>query len=564
MFSSATRSKVAELLKQVYPEHNSEALIQAIEKQLATFSKSKSASHGEGEELWSERDSLLITYADSLHRSGEAPLATLKGFLDSHAVGKIKNVHLLPFYPYTSDDGFSVSDYLQVNPEVGTWNNVIALADKFTLMFDLVLNHCSASHPWFKGYVQGDERYKDYFIESDPALDHSMVVRPRSLPLLTPVETSRGVKHVWTTFSADQIDLNFASPAILHEMIDILLRYLEYGAKIVRFDAPTYLWKKLGTSCVSLPETHAVMKIFRAVMETASPQSVVLTETNVPHLENISYFGAGDEAHIVYNFTLPPLLLHAMKTRNSSHLQRWARSLNNIPEGCTFLNFTASHDGIGVRGLKDIVPDSEITRLVEQVQQLGGKVSTRRLSDGSDAPYEMNISYFDALGEGRDDASPEVRDRFLSTQMIAMAFRGVPALYIQSLIGGRNDYKGLEATGRARSINRKRWEYAELMSHLETPSAHYLFTNILRALEARCEIPALHPLGNQSVLETDEGLFAIYREHNGSRFISVTNLTEKESEFQAQELSGMSDVFTKVPVETKLPVPAFKTVWCVK
>jgi sucrose phosphorylase len=560
MFSEQSRKCVLEHLKLVYPEHDQAAILSRIESQISKFRERVQSAQG-SDSLWSCADTLLITYADSIVGEGEVPLQTLKRFLDTHMVGALKNVHLLPFYPFTSDDGFSVADYVQVNPEVGTWQNVRNLAERFTLMFDLVLNHCSASHPWFKAYLEGQEEYQNYFIESDPKLDHSLVVRPRSLPLLTPFQTKRGERHVWTTFSADQIDLNYATPAVLHEMIDALLVYLEQGAKIVRFDAPTYLWKKLGTTCVSLPETHAVMKVFRAVMETAAPQSVVLTETNVPHAENISYFGDSDEAHMVYNFTLPPLLLHAMRSRNTRYLKKWAKTLSDIPQGCTFLNFTASHDGIGVRGLKDIIPDEEIAALVAKVQELGGKISTRRLSDGSDTPYEMNIVYYDALGDERDDVGATTRERFITTQMIAMAFRGVPAIYIQSLIGGRNDYTGLNATGRARSINRRRWGYNDLLAHLETPNAKQVFDRVSRALRVRSAQPALHPLGEQEVLETNDSLFGLRRRHAGQDFISISNVSENEQVFSSELLHGKKNLFTQEVVKGSVTIAPFCTVW---
>jgi len=119
--------------------------------------------------------------------------------------------------------------------------------------------------------------------------------------------------------------------------------------RIARLDAVAFLWKELGTNCLHLPETHELVKLFRDVCEIVAPRAIILTETNVPHAENVSYFGQGDEAHMVYQFSLPPLLLHAFITGNGQYLTHWASGLEPPPAGCTFFNFTASHDGVGVR-----------------------------------------------------------------------------------------------------------------------------------------------------------------------------------------------------------------------
>ncbi len=562
VLSPARADKIASLLEFVYPEHDAGELLKQLEGILRQYSSFKSAAAtSTGGRLWSEKDTLLITYADSLRASGKMPLQVLKSFLDENLQGKIKNVHLLPFYPWTSDDGFSVADYLAVDPNSGDWDDVLAVGKNFDLMFDLVLNHCSASHQWFKDYLAGKDYAQKYFIESDPALDHSQVVRPRSLPLLTEVDTAKGKKHVWTTFSSDQIDLNYKSPELFMEIVKIFMEYIKYGARIVRFDAPTYLWKELGTSCVSLPQTHAVMKIIRQVFDEVAPGCVVLTETNVPHLENISYFGDGDEAQMVYNFSLPPLLLHALRTEDSTYLKKWAATLDGIPEGCTFLNFTSSHDGIGVRGLKDIVPDQDIDALVQQVQDLGGKISTRRLSDGTDTPYEMNITYFDALGFGKDTISQQHIDRFLSSQLVSIAFKGVPAIYIQNLIGGRNDYAGLAKTGRARSINRKQWDIAELNKHLAEETPKTIFASLQRFLELRSNLPALSPLAKQTVLDTSSAIFAIKRECAEGKLISVTNVTGKSVDFTSPIKGSYKELLSGKSGQDNITVPAYGTVW---
>ena len=308
--------------------------------------------------LWNERDAVLITYGDQVSGEDSAALeAQRRWLLDQGFSDLLSAVHILPFSPYSSDDGFSVIDYRKVDPAVGEWADVERLGEDFDLAFDLVLNHCSAKSEWFGAYQSGTEPYTRYFIEADPADDRlAMVTRPRALPLLTPFATDRGEKHVWTTFSADQVDLNFAEPDVLLEMLDVLLGYVRRGARIVRQDAIAYLWKRSGTTCIHLPETHAVVKLMRDLLDAVAPGTLILTETNVPHAENVSYFGGGDEAHMVYNFSLAPLLLDALLTGDGTHLNAWLADLVQPGTGMTYFNFTASHDGVGVRPLEGLVP----------------------------------------------------------------------------------------------------------------------------------------------------------------------------------------------------------------
>ena len=328
-----------------------------------------------------------------------------------------------------------------------------ALAGQVDLMFDLVLNHVSRRSQWFQRYLEGSSPYDRYFIEVDPQADVSQVTRPRSLPLLTPVQTARGERHVWTTFSADQMDLNFAEPAVLLEMLDLLLFYAAEGARIIRLDAIAYLWKKIGTSCIHLPQTHEVVKLMRSVLADVAPHVLLLTETNVPHAENIAYFGAGDEAHMVYQFSLPPLLLDALVSEDATSLMRWLAALKPPPSGNTFFNFTASHDGIGVRPLEGLVPEERIAQLSAAVRARQGHVGTRRDAHGNDKPYELNITYLDAL---RDDAgafSPAQIQRFLTSQAVMLALQGIPGVYFHSLVGTPNDVAAVPREAASRVVS---------------------------------------------------------------------------------------------------------------
>ncbi|MEM7790239.1 MAG: sugar phosphorylase [Verrucomicrobiota bacterium] len=456
--------------------------------------------------MWDERDSVLITYADTLRDSGKStPLAALNDFSNKHLKGAIRTIHLLPFYPWSSDDGFSVIDYRAVDETGGSWADVEKLGKDFDLMFDLVLNHCSAKSAWFKDFIAGIEPARHYFLDMDPKEDYSQVVRPRTSPLLTKTRTRDGEANVWTTFSSDQVDLNWQNPDVLFEFIDILFLYISKGMRIARLDAVAFCWKTLGTNCIHLPETHELVKLFRDIAEIVAPRTVLLTETNVPHAENVSYFGNGDEAQMVYQFSLPPLLLHGLATGKATYLTKWASDLEPPPEGCTFFNFTASHDGVGVRPIEGLLPEKEKAKLIKHVESAGAKINWRTMPDGSQQPYELNITYYSALA---DPDSPELGvRRFLCSQALMLSLRGIPGIYFHSLVATENDYAGVESTGINRRINRHKYELDELNEHLADGCAEKVFQTYVTMLRRRSSHPAFHPDAPQMVFDLDPGLF---------------------------------------------------------
>ena len=524
-----TMERIRGRLERLYPEAPIDGLMRRVG--LLEGRYGLSSTRRGNQERWDETDAILIAYGDSILEPGKPPLQALTAFVSNRLDGLIPIVHVLPFFPYSSDDGFSVIDYRMVNPDLGTWADLAKLGDAADLMVDLVINHVSRQSEWFRHYLMDVAPYRDYFIEVDPATDLSGVTRPRDLPLLSEVSTARGKRHVWTTFSRDQIDVNMANPDVLFEYLDILLGYLARGARLVRLDAVGFLWKRPGTPCIHLPETHDVVKLFRDIVETVAPKTILVTETNVPHAENISYFGAGDEAHMVYQFSLPPLLLHALQTGNAQYLNAWASRLAPPPPGCTFLNFTASHDGIGVRPLTGLVPEAEIAALVEGVQQRGGQVSMKRNPDGSTSPYELNITYFSALSDPEDHDQDLHVQRFLCSQIAMLGLRGIPALYIHSLTATANDLAGMAESGRARSINRMRWKREDLETLLDDPESPggQVFSELLRALRARAACPAFHPEGPQRHLPGPDSCFQFLRESpDGSvHLLAIHNLTRE-------------------------------------
>lgn len=515
--------QIEKRLKTIYKANYSEKILSDLTNVISAY-KSKKNDNAK----WNESDVVLITYGDSIKTDGEKPLQTLKAFLCKHLKEQLSVVHILPFFPYSSDDGFSIIDFRQVNPELGNWDDVKDLTQEFDLMADLVINHASSKSEWFANFLQQEGTGKDYFICENPETDLSQVTRPRSTPLLTPYKTAAGTKYVWTTFSADQIDLNFSNPALLIEMMDILLGYIDKGARIIRLDAIAFLWKVIGTTCLHLPETHEVVKLMRDVAEAINPNIIILTETNVPNKENLSYFGNNDEAHMVYQFSLPPLLLHALHTGNSKYLNTWAKSLPQLDGDKTFFNFTASHDGIGVRPLEGLLPDDEKMVLVKNMEAFGGKVNYKSNPDGSTSPYELNITYFDALKGTAKGEDKYHTQRFLASQTVMMSMAGVPAFYIHSLTATPNYYEGVAETKQNRTINRRKWQLDELNNVLNTDTPQkYVFETLQKLISIRKKQPAFHPNAKQEILDLGTNMFVLKRESTAQTITIVVNLTDK-------------------------------------
>lgn len=511
--------------------------------ELIESSKAATDASEKGDALWSEKDVVLITYADQVRQPNVTPLAALRSFLlDRQLNDLIRCVHLLPFCPFTSDDGFSVVDYLAVDPESGDWDDIANLGRAFDLMFDLVLNHCSQKHEWFQKYLAGDPDYADFFIDQDPNIDLSAVVRPRSLPLLTPFESPTGTKQIWTTFSDDQVDLNYENPKVMLEMLRTLVEYAQRGARIIRLDAIAFLWKEPGTKCIHLPQTHAAVQLMRYVLNQAVPGTLVLTETNVPHKENLSYFGDGtNEAHMVYQFSLPPLLLDAIHQQDTSIFRDWLKTLKLPSQTTTFFNFTASHDGVGVRPLEGIVPPERVSRLAEIVREHGGRVNTRRQSDGTDTPYELNITYLDAVADRSKVSAQEHARRFLATQAIMLSIQGMPAIYFHSLVGTPNDQEGVKSSGQNRRINRHKYERTALDAALQDPDElqRLVFDGYRHLLSVRTQQKAFHPAASMSVLDLPgDGQVGWVRQIDDQQLTVLANLSSKTKTVDSSLIAG--------------------------
>ncbi len=510
------RQTIHEHLVFLYGEAIASRIAPRLDALLVRYKPMLAPNNASASRQLAEQDVLLSVYPDQVSEPGVAPLRTLCAFARKHLRGLVSAVHLLPFYPWSSDDGFAVKDYFSVDPAYGTWADISRLGAEFDLMFDAVFNHVSAQSDWFKRFVAGDPHYGSFFITVRGNPDLSRVVRPRITPLLTEFQTATGPAKVWTTFSADQVDLNYKNPDVLLAVLDALLFYAAKGARFLRLDAVAYLWKEPGTPCVHLPQTHRIVQLMRAVLDEAAPHVMLVTETNVPHAENISYFGDGkNEAQLVYNFALPPLVLQAFLTGNATELTHWARTLELPSEKVAFLNFLASHDGIGLNPVRGILAETEIEKLAERTLEHGGFVSYKALPEGAKAVYELNINYLDALSNpGTGEALELAARKLVTAHAIMLSLRGVPIIYFHSLFGSRGDRAGAVTSGVPRRINRQKLERTALEQELADPATlrARVFSGLRQLIEARRAHSAFAPAAPQQVLELDTRIFGILRQ----------------------------------------------------
>lgn len=522
---------------------------------------------------WSEQDMILITYGDSIIEADQKPLKTLESFMDRYLDNKINSVHILPFFPYSSDDGFSVIDYSSVNESLGDWQDIEDIANKYKLMSDLVINHCSARSAWFQNFIKGSGVGKDYFFTADPSDDLSQVVRPRTSPLLRETETAEGTKHVWCTFSHDQVDLDFTNPNVLIAFVSIIRQYLDSGVKIFRMDAVAFLWKRAGSSSINLPETHEIIRLLRTLIEHTKPETVIITETNIPNTQNLTYFGNANEAHCIYNFSLPPLLVNSLITGNCLYLKRWLMSMPPAQDGTCYFNFIASHDGIGLRPAEGLLSDLELNTLVNTMQNFGGRISWRTADTGEQKAYEINIALFDALKGTVNGEDKWGQERFICAHSIMFGLEGIPGIYIHSLLGTQNDYEKLKNTHHNRSINRHRWDYQLLQEQLgaQFSSHSKVLTRMLALIDIRTKQPAFHPNATQYVLHLGLQLFGFWRQslNRKQSIFCISNISDEKVELRLNELNLIVtdtwvDLISGSTIEdtaTELELMPYQTVW---
>ena len=524
-------------------------------------------------ENWNESDIFLISYGDSIVSAKDKKLKTLKNFVDEFLKPHFSNIHILPFFPFDSDDGFSITDYKKVRDDLGNWEDISLLSKDYRVMADIVINHASKQSEYFQEFIRGNFEYKDFFISLDEDEGFEEVVRPRSSDLFQEVEISNQKKYLWCTFSHDQIDLNFKNPRVLLFFIRLIYLYLRHGIKVFRLDAVAFLWKEKSTNCLNLPQTHEVVKLIRTILDNYNQNNLLITETNLPNLENLSYFGNGDEANAIYNFTLPPLLLWTLLMGDSSALRKWSMGMPPAKEHTTYFNFIASHDGIGLRPTENILTDQERGILIDIVKEFGGVISNRKKPDGTETVYELNIALLDAMKGTFKGIDHMQVDRFIACHAIMLSLEGIPAFYIHSVLGTTNDYELMKKNSQNRSINRKSWDINEIKNKLLDDKSinNQVYKSIINLVKIRKKQPAFHPNAIQFTFNLGKNFFGIWRQSLDKKqsIFSVTNVTNIFQYLDLTELNLIEsekwwDLMSSEDIDdikSTIALKAYQTVW---
>ena len=496
-------------------------------------------------ERWCSGDAVLITYADTVVQEGESGLQSLRQLVNRHLRPFAPVIHVLPFLKSTSDGGFAVASHEQLEPRHGDWSDLAALAEGRRLMADLVLNHISASHSWVQQFLRDEEPGRSCVLQASPDPCWDDVVRPRSSSLFTQLSGPEGMRQVWTTFGPDQVDVDWRSPEVLLGFTRLMAQMMRHGVRWLRLDAVGFVWKTPYTSCIHLPQAHRIVEVLRHLLEATCSEGVVVTETNVPEEENLSYLRSGREAHLAYNFPLPPLLLEAAISGRADLLNRWLCRWPQLPEQTGLFNFTACHDGIGLRALEGLMSERRLLQLLIGCEQRGGLISHRRLSNGDEAPYEINISWWSAMADGGIDPAHLQRDRFLMTQLLVLALPGVPAFYLPALLASPNDLGRFRRTGQRRDLNRPQFKAEAVERRLQDPDsdATAVTTALALALQVRQRQPALHPDAEMEVLsEGRSDRVILRRSHQGKTLVAVHNVTASRLSLSLSGLGGLGDI----------------------
>lgn len=494
-------------------------------------------------ELWSEKDFLLITYADSIKKNNQKNLITLNSFLKKYCK-EFSYIHILPFFPFSSDDGFAVEDYKKIKIEHGSWKDLKKITKTFDIMVDLVINHCSSNNKLFKNFLEDKNPGKDFFINSEKKFPKSnKIVRPRSSDLSKKVLVDRKNTYVWCTFGHDQVDFDFRNPNVLLYFFEIIKFYLDQDIKALRLDAVAFLWKELGTRCINLPQTHNIIRLIRLIIDRFYNKTLIITETNIPSHENLTYFGNNNEAHCIYNFSLAPLLIHAVVSGNSFYLKKWSRGMPPAQENNSYLNFLSTHDGIGMRPVEGILPENEIQKYFNFFKKQGGLFSYRT-NAGKKSVYEVNITLLEAFKECYNGKDKFVLERFILAHTILFSMEGIPAIYIQNYLGSKNDNAKVKKTNSFRSINRRNWNFDSLVKIFKNKSNinSKILHSLNRLMVLRKKQIAFHPNATQFTLQLGDIFFGIWRQSidRSQSIFCISNLTNVKQKISLLDINLIS------------------------
>ena len=528
MLFQKNQKKISSILRTIYKPSLNEKDIVHLKDQIIQIIKKFNQNNSKKKLIISEKTSLVICYGDNINSNQKSSIQVFQNFFKKNLNKYFNAIHFLPFYPSSSDSGFAVKDHYKIEKRIGSWSDIKKISKSSHVMADIVINHSSARGLWFKNFLKKKRPGKDYFLTVNSKFNTSKVVRPRDHKLLKKIDIFGKSDFLWRTFSADQIDLDFKNPSVLLRFIKIMVHLVSNGVTIFRLDAIAYLWKKNGTNCINLKQTHEIVKLLRLISNLLNVETIIITETNLPEKENLSYFGKNDEANWIYNFSLPPLLIHAFLFENSSYLNKWSKKLPNAKLQNSYLNFIASHDGIGMRPTEGILNERSLNNFLKRLKKNGSKFSYRKVQNKSKKVYEANITVFDALKKSDTDPNGKFfLERYIAAHAIMISFEGVPAIYFNSLFGKSNDEAKYVITGNNRDINRYKWSYENITKKLKNKNSKQsiFYQNLGKLLEIKRKQKAFHPNAKRLNINLGSKLFCFKRTSLDKKqtIISITN-----------------------------------------
>ena len=569
MIIQKDQKKIISILKKIYRQILTKQNIDLLKNEIVQLIEDFNKKNRVNKINISEKTSLVISYGDNIYSSQSSSMKIFQKFFQKNLEKLFDTIHFLPFYPSSSDSGFAVKDHYQIDKKIGNWSDLKKISKSKKIMADVVINHASARGLWFKNFLKRKKPGKDYFLTVNSKFNTSKVVRPRDHKLLKKIKIFEKNDYLWRTFSPDQIDLNFKNPSVLLRFIKIIIYLINNGVTIFRLDAIAYLWKQNGTKCINLSQTHEIIKLLRVVTSLLNVQTLIITETNLPEKENLSYFGKNNEANWVYNFSLPPLLIHAFLFENSSYLNQWSRKLPSTKHGNCYLNFIASHDGIGIRPTEGILNEKTLSSFLKRLKKNGSKFSYRKVQNKSKKVYEANITVFDALR--KSDFDPKglfFLERYVSAHAIMISFEGIPAVYFNSLFGKSNDEAKYIITGNNRDVNRYKWNFNNITTKLRDKKSKQsiFYRNIGALLEIKRKQKAFHPNASRININLGPKIFCFKRISKDKKqsIICMTNLSSKIQTPNFKKIGNYRDLLNsnlKFREGTSLILKPFQTVW---
>ncbi len=569
MLTQKDQKTIRSKLDNIYKIFLSKKDIDYFENEIVQIIKQFNKKNPKKKKSISEKTTLVICYGDSVYSEKNKSIRVFKNFFQKRLGKNFNIVHFLPFYPSSSDSGFAVKDHYKIDSKLGNWFDIKSFSKKSDIMADMVINHSSARGLWFKNFLKAKRPGKDYFLTVDSKFNTSKVVRPRDHKLLKKIDIFNKTDYLWRTFSPDQLDLNFKNPAVLLRFIKIMINLINHGVTIFRLDAIAYLWKESGTKCINLNKTHEIIKLLRVISGLLNTQTLIVTETNLPEKENLSYFGKNDEANWIYNFSLPPLLIHAFLFENNSYLYNWSKKLPRSKNGNCYLNFIASHDGIGMRPTEGLLSSKALKDFLYRLKKNGSKFSYRKIQNKSKKIYEANITVFDALKKTNYDNGKFSFERYISAHSIMIAFEGVPAVYFNSIFGTSNDEAKFVITGNNRDVNRYKWNLKNISNKLNNKDSkeYYFYEKISNLLSIKKKQKAFHPNASRENINLGPKIFCFKRESINKKqtIICITNLSSKiqylklsKKFLKYKDLLGSKIFFT---IDKRIKLDPCQTIW---